>query len=437
MQPYVKTILTTVPDFFYINGVLQANHGVYNFSGAKAGVKVDDWRKKVEAGSNAGSPYNLRRLYVVEEQPANFTYESEYFNNVSWIPFVSTSVYGHPLSLQSYVADNMFGHVAGITAENEAQALGKIYAKIRNDQSGTNGLIFTGELRETVHMLRHPLSAAKALTDEYLDLLKLKRAEVILGVKQRRGWSKRFLTLKRLNTLRDAMAGTWLEYAFGMKPLISDVEDIVDAAIRLYTKPERKLRLRAKSKPTDSYLQTFDAHGDVGGLFYIRSDLFGFRHTRTSVQYVVGMKQRVAGPSEELLAYKARCFGFNIESFVPALYELAPWSFLIDYFSNLGTILESATTSTNELSWVCRTEKLVTTSEYTLQMGGRGDTSYRSSIVDGESTSSRKFQLITLNRSIPDMLPTFPPFILKMPGIDSTKWYNMAALLAQTKAFRF
>jgi hypothetical protein len=46
-----------------------------------------------------------------------------------------------------------------------------------------------------------------------------------------------------------------------------------------------------------------------------------------------------------------RHFGFSPEAFVPTLWELAPWSFLVDYFVNIGDILSGWSYGRTNLGW--------------------------------------------------------------------------------------
>jgi hypothetical protein len=48
-------------------------------------------------------------------------------------------------------------------------------------------------------------------------------------------------------------------------------------------------------------------------------------------------------------------FGFTPSEFVPTAWELLPYSFLVDYFTNIGDILSSSVTSTARLAWSNRT----------------------------------------------------------------------------------
>jgi hypothetical protein len=50
----------------------------------------------------------------------------------------------------------------------------------------------------------------------------------------------------------------------------------------------------------------------------------------------------------------SEAFGLNWRNFFPTIYELAPWSFFIDYFSNLNEIINALAFNTSSLSWLER-----------------------------------------------------------------------------------
>jgi hypothetical protein len=56
----------------------------------------------------------------------------------------------------------------------------------------------------------------------------------------------------------------------------------------------------------------------------------------------------------------AALFGFTPSEFIPTAWELLPWSFLIDYFTNIGDILSSAVTQTAPVNFVNKTVRMIT-----------------------------------------------------------------------------
>jgi hypothetical protein len=56
--------------------------------------------------------------------------------------------------------------------------------------------------------------------------------------------------------------------------------------------------------------------------------------------------------------------GLTANQFIPTLYEIMPWSFLIDYFSTLGVVVNAWASSGTKLAWVVRSEKVVNTTSY-------------------------------------------------------------------------
>jgi hypothetical protein len=70
------------------------------------------------------------------------------------------------------------------------------------------------------------------------------------------------------------------------------------------------------------------------------------------IRYKGAVVAQVKGPSWQ----NDDLFGFNPQNFIPAAWELLPWSFLADYFSNIGDILTASIVSTKHLAYTNRTE---------------------------------------------------------------------------------
>jgi hypothetical protein len=93
-----------------------------------------------------------------------------------------------------------------------------------------------GEIRETIHMLRDPLSSLKKfLLDDKARNLRLLKALATVGTKPLNGAHHKFL-LNEIRVLKprtgmaaaDAITSTWLELRYGLRPLCYLVLDVIE-----------------------------------------------------------------------------------------------------------------------------------------------------------------------------------------------------------------
>jgi hypothetical protein len=429
-----KIVSSWFPNSF--SGDIIANRFDKVFYGSKSGTKVYGWRKKIKDGSNAGSPFTSDRYFVDRANPID-GYQTVVYTNYD--KSFTYATYG--LHYDGFVADlgeGDFAHLGGVSADAEAQALSRMYDRIRSESYGANGLLFLGELRETIHLIRHPLSTLEAETKKYIRALKSARRDVARRVVRRKSDTDRFFVKRRLDAVKNAVSGTWLEFQFGVKPLFSDIAEIASTAIDQIYGRDDKIRLRAKS--TDKVYKAEAYSFGVPWTYGVGVKSSYDWTTKAGVQYVVGMKRTLDAPTAGL-GYAASRFGFQIQNFVPTAYELMPYSFLIDYFVNVGDVLEAACTDTSNVSWIVRTQRQVTTKNFREEIGGfnfapRGDPDFWTKSQGGKLDSLRTARHVTTQRTIPDSLG-LPPLVVSMPGIDSSHWLNMAALLGQSRGFRF
>lgn len=122
-------------------------------------------------------------------------------------------------------------------------------------------------------------------------------------------------------------------------------------------------------------------------------------------------------------AVETSSWGFSSQDIVPTVYEVIPWSFLVDYFSNLGTFLEAQQTVNSHLKW---------TSELNFV-----EQSYEWFSVPNQNWDSRKhYKWQATGGSLNKKVKTFSRMpnvsasagvVLKLPKL-SRQWINMAAL---------
>jgi hypothetical protein len=128
-------------------------------------------------------------------------------------------------------------------------------------------------------------------------------------------------------------------------------------------------------KPVKTYkisagaLKSYDATKLNGSIYWpgvvVQYDGGNYYHTVAStviekrmIRYKGAVIAQVKGPSWQ----NDDLFGFNPQNFIPAAWELLPWSFLADYFTNIGDILTASIVSTKHLAYTNRTEIVISKS---------------------------------------------------------------------------
>lgn len=434
-----KQLPCYIDDSFYRNSAPSFYHPVQQWivAGSRSGVDVPGYRKLIRTGQNAGSPYSVDRVIELDRTPLSFVHSEGYFGS-NPLTLLQTDVYsfnGYPAYLYNQGASN-FAHLAAISTSAEAEALNRLYSSIRKDAYDLNGLLFVGELREAIHMLRHPLDSASKAVSSYMETLKFTRNRAG-RLRQRKSETRENSIKRKLDVVRKSISGSWLELQFGLKPLISDAKEIVEATHHALSAPARKSRVRAKSPAVEIADKTHLYYHPQQCLIANRRTS---KRTHSSVMYVAGLSHTLDGPGNLIASMRER-LGFNIQNFVPTIYELIPYSFLIDYFVNLGDIVSASCTDTSAVRWISKTERqdtYIDIFEDVAPFDGQPWTngSYHPLSVTGTCSGYRKYRHVTVNRTIPSSLP-LPPVVVSMPGIDSTKWLNMGALLASSRDFRF
>jgi hypothetical protein len=232
-----------------------------------------------------------------------------------------------------------------------------------------------------------------------------------------------------------ALSGTWLEMQWGWKPLISDTKEIAQTIARLIQEPPHKERLVYRASQEIERMETNVMSGLPG---YLIGQFTRVEKQEYSCQYIVGMSSVRKAHASGVQRLIDVC-GFNPEDFIPTLYEVAPWSWLVDYITNIGDIVEAAATSLSDVKWIVKTtrqKQLETQSTKQLKSLPEFYSSYFKFVSD-TSSSGGSFGSYTsirtlVNRTIPLTLGV-PQFRFSHPGESATKMLNVLSVLAQRR----
>jgi hypothetical protein len=210
----------------------------------------------------------------------------------------------------------------------------------------------------------------------------------------------------------------WLAYSFGIKPLVDDANDAWKACSALSTDLGSTDTLPIVGTGLVRELIDIKVNQGVPFAPHIVKD---YRTDKTSlVRYKGAVIARPPGIRPIL-----ETFGVGFSDIAPAVWEAIPWSFLIDYFVNVGEVLDSARLAFAELGWLQSTVR----NSYTVN--GSAVRPLKESGLDTTAYGGKSHVSATRVARAPISSFPYPGFHFKVPGVGSMKWCNVAALIAQ------
>lgn len=301
------------------------------------------WRQQVEDGVNATTAFTGQWSTVKTKRGMN-KYECHSKSN----PNVTRKalVYGE----LAYYPQTEPSWVGGWTSRAESTAASRFLQKVDSAQHKMTGGVFLGEVKQTLKMLTQPAYALEQGVNRYLR-----------HVKEANRHNRRHYFRKKPKTyarnLSHIASGLWLEHALGWMPFLNDISDARDAYNSLFDK-DRVMKVSAGgqdsfegSKPTSSY---YDAGGTSSGLWTVATS---HRTEVETIRFRGAIRARAATTAQDRLAR----YGFSVAQFIPTAWELLPWSFLIDYFANVGDLIQSSCVDRSSIMWTNRSRIRQTT----------------------------------------------------------------------------
>ena len=301
----------------------------------RTGQRLPHYREVIAEGGNATTPMSAQ-MCSLDYDRLHGTYELwKYQNNPAQTcyrknegdTFIRNDQY-----LINFSDAFLWSDVGDISLVDDL-AKAAFLKKLKLVETQFQGQIFLGELAETLRMLRNPLVGIRSLSKDFLDTLR----------KRKRANPKKWL---------NDIGSAWLEQSFGWNPLLNDVSDAVKAYHRL-VKPVQTYKISAgasksydgTSTKSSAFKPGIQLQLDGGCTFHTVSSWY---IENLKVRYKGAVITRTGAP----LWRDNDLFGFSPQNFIPTAWELLPWSFLADYFTNIGDILDASITKTNNLAWV-------------------------------------------------------------------------------------
>ena len=255
-------------------------------------------------------------------------------------------------------------------------ALRKAITKIRKSrETDFNGFVFLGELRSTLEFLRSPYKKLRTTLVNFqkdsrksielyrrLQYLRAKRRITEFNLAQEKSDARVVRSLKR------DLNNSFLETMYGLRPVMSDVQNIA--------------RVAADLNNVDDIVRQFSQEKTLGSRLYVPAQVpleaAWFRPTyllsivRKS-KWTVGVFRE--GANEDLLGRLHQASQFGVSEIPSAIWELIPWSWAVDSVLNIGSLLRLWTTDTRGVRYSAHTtviEKRISLVSYSFS-SSKGD----------------------------------------------------------------
>lgn len=244
--------------------------------------------------------------------------------------------------------------ISSRTAED--LALARFNEKVAEVNRQFQGGVFLAELGKTLHGLRNPAEAlfkgierysvaAKKLRKRTIQkYLRLKSDGDYVGPLDLRSLNKRQRRLASKEFTK-AATGLWLEQSFHWLPLMYDIQGACSALRHTF---ERLPSQFVKTSAMD--VQEVGTAISQIGTAWIKADIQSKARTYASVR----MYGRVRIGTRIQNWPDSKALGYDIRSFVPTLWELIPYSWAVDYFTNIGDIIYGLSQGGQDVLWCAR-----------------------------------------------------------------------------------
>lgn len=396
----------------YSEGAVVSNpHYVNTFNYVdfvERGGAIPHWRKLIANGQNA-STFQWGVRYQLSKQDG-FVRFTRTRSNPALNPAIYPNLEYIARGPICYLDLPPVGSINRQTSYNRAsnQALTRYYSHVADVDTHFKGMVFTGELKESLSMIKSPAKSFRKGVGEYLEHIKR--------------YARRMPRRKRPKFIRD----TWLEYSFGWKPLISDL----DSAIKTFYSSDlvRPIFQMVSGRGNDSLLTNMGSQQGTNG-----PSIWNYK-----IKCVEDFEIRYYGvySSRGNGALDNHSYGFAPSEFIPTVWELIPYSFLVDYFTNVGDIISSWSYRFIASDWTTesqRTGHYYTTYDEKLAPAPNNDDIWHYSSTGDPGRVS--FSRIEVYRN-PNVGTKLPSFEVQVPGMGSVKWLNLLALSVQLDGAR-
>lgn len=349
-------------------------------SGGLNSAFFGQYRSRYQSGADR-SPGSAQ----TEEHDYSCSHVSRTYGYFKWYNLNNPNEYGYSLFSPQFASPVW-------TANDDLALIGKLRNKW--DSTSFNGGNFLGELPQTANLLGGKLG----LLGKALALMS--GATLKKPVRYRRG--KRRPPRKETRVTGDSLiADSWLEFSFGIRPLIDDIYELADIASKQNV-ARRTIRVSRKGipGPVTSPWSYAAATGET-----------------------VFSKQIIARLEQESLPTFWEQFGLADPATIA--WELLPWSFVVDWVLPIGKFVEAQSFARRAKGTFITTER--TRSHWSMSITGNAGAYANTQMLGEAGTTVSITRTVSNTLNVP--LPSFKSNLLG--GRPLERITNALALIGQ------
>lgn len=372
------------------------------------GFKNPNWRSQVKSRQNATTALSADswscKIFPVFVHAEYYTAKGAL--GLPRNSYIGTEISG-TLQYQSYY-NPFYTSDASLVTNVTNRCIRKFLEKAERVRSAVEAGQDFGEYRETIESLLHPFGSLRKHVFGYFDKL-----------------SKARSVYRRASDLSKVLADTYLEFNFGWKPLVSDIQDAYEGLQSRY-KPNPVEVISSSARGTSHATFTNRAVSFTGGVANTNQNILSY--SEYYVRYKAGIN---TGVRPNGLISVPQSLQLDLPHFLPTVWDLIPYSWIVDYFTNVGDIIRAYSTIDVSFAWGVKTIRQVgktvcgpvmLTAPFYTPSDGFSVTRYVSSGGNAEFSNTH------LNRSALSKLDCIPSFSFMLP-LSIKPWENIAALL--------
>lgn len=309
----------------YCNGSYKHNStGLSSsYSQGDASVCIDtvhpNFHKRKLAGEIMNTPISLHRDVFAGQNTSNYTITYVNPNHTctgtNFIKQMSgqshlrnmnlTPGYGCPYDWYKELESNQMAVSVGTKAWAGIQA------------PHVQGTVLAAELGKTFAMLASPLKNLRRLIEQIKKSKRYKR----WTVEQRRA--------HRIASVSQFISDEWLRYRYGIVPLMMDIDGIMKLLAESVVSPRLTSRASGSFESDDLMATTSYSEGSSG---YFAGSTITTRKVKVRISCGILYEHQASAQSR---------YGYDLSQQASAIWELIPYSFLVDWAVNIGDTIEA------------------------------------------------------------------------------------------------